>query len=60
MRTEWGVTISEKDSEGVAAALADLLRNPDRRRVMGQAGREHVLSHYNWGRAADEIIPGPV
>ena len=56
VRTEWGVTTSEKDAEGVAAALAGLLRNPDRRLAMGQAGREHVLSHYSWERAADEYL----
>ena len=56
VRTEWGVTTSETDSEGVAAALSGLLRNPDRRRAMGQAGREHVLSHYTWERAADDYL----
>jgi glycosyltransferase involved in cell wall biosynthesis len=56
VRTDWGLMISERDSDGVAAALADLLRDPDRRRAMGQAGREHVLSHYTWERAADEYL----
>jgi glycosyltransferase involved in cell wall biosynthesis len=56
VRTDWGLMTYEKDSEGVAAALAALLRNPDRRRAMGQAGREHVLSHYTWERAADEYL----
>ncbi|NLF19471.1 MAG: glycosyltransferase family 4 protein [Lentisphaerae bacterium] len=43
------------DAEAVAGAVIDLLRDPDLRRRLGQAGRERVRTQFCWRRMADLI-----
>jgi glycosyltransferase involved in cell wall biosynthesis len=41
-----GALVTEGDVQGLAEALASLLRAPERARVMGAAARERVRTHY--------------
>ncbi len=38
------------DNKDLAAKLADLLENPERRRVLGADGQIHAIEHYSWDR----------
>ena len=40
------------DAAAIAAAIADLLRDTDRRRRLSEAGRDHVLGMFSWERTA--------
>lgn len=42
-----------EDAPAFAEAVVALLRDPDRRRRMGEAGRRFVTDHYGW----DRIVP---
>ncbi|MBL1173913.1 glycosyltransferase family 4 protein [Pantanalinema sp. GBBB05] len=42
--------------EGLAAAMIRLASNPELRQLMGQAGRQRVLDHFNWDRKIDHIL----
>ena len=37
-------------------ALPELLGEPDRRTAIGRAGRERVLKHFTWRRAAERTL----
>ncbi|MEM4154622.1 MAG: glycosyltransferase family 4 protein [Candidatus Caldarchaeum sp.] len=43
---ETGLLYKPGDSAGLADAIAQIYRNPDRSRVMGEAGRKRVLENY--------------
>ena len=47
--------VVELDSEMVAEALCALLRNPDQRNAMGQAGAKLVRTQYTWPAIADRF-----
>jgi glycosyltransferase involved in cell wall biosynthesis len=49
-----GVT-EAADPAGMAAALAALLADPDRRRATGQAGRRRVERDFTWGANAAAV-----
>jgi phosphatidylinositol alpha-1,6-mannosyltransferase len=51
---ETGLLVVPTDVDAAAAAIASLLRDPLRRRKMGEAGRRAVETHYNWDRVARE------
>jgi glycosyltransferase involved in cell wall biosynthesis len=42
-----GILVPPRDSSSLAAALMDLLKNPERRRALGAAGRERVAAHFS-------------
>lgn len=42
--------------DALAEAILTLLRQPDRRRAMGTAGRAYVCSHYSWERIAKQLV----
>jgi glycosyltransferase involved in cell wall biosynthesis len=48
--------VPPKDSDALAAAIAQLLDQPERRCAMGRAGRERVLQHFTWRRAAERTV----
>jgi glycosyltransferase involved in cell wall biosynthesis len=47
-----GVLVPSGDAHALAEAIRDLLQNPERRRRMGQAGRDRVLAQFT----ADEVV----
>jgi glycosyltransferase involved in cell wall biosynthesis len=47
-----GILVPPDDPAMLAAALASLAADPDRRRALGQAGRERVLAHFTADRMA--------
>ena len=44
--------VPERDGGAIARAVDELLRSPERRAAIGQAGRQHVVSRHGWGRVA--------
>ena len=51
-----GALVAPGDDEAVAAALIELLGNPERRRVLGEAGRERVRNDFSVARMTDRTI----
>ncbi len=49
---ETGIVLGTSGAAEIAQAIASLLRDADRRRDMGMAGREAVETHLNWTRVA--------
>ena len=47
-----GLHVPPRDPEAIAAALAVLLPDDDRRAALGRAGRRRVESRYTWARVA--------
>jgi glycosyltransferase involved in cell wall biosynthesis len=52
---ENGLLAAPDDATDLARCIAALMDNPDRRRAMGQRGREKVLAHYTVPRITDRI-----
>jgi L-malate glycosyltransferase len=50
-----GLLRSAGDAEGLAAAAVSLLRQPDRRRALGEAGRRRVEEGYSTLRMQDDL-----
>ncbi|MGW1795388.1 glycosyltransferase family 4 protein [Streptomyces sp. NPDC001984] len=50
------LTVPPGDAGALAAALGRLLSDPDLRTRLGTAGRERVLSHFTWARAAQGTV----
>ena len=50
-----GVGIEPGDIDGLAGALLDLVRDPERRRRMGAAGREWACTRFSLERIADDF-----
>ncbi|MGH9228126.1 MAG: glycosyltransferase family 4 protein [Acidimicrobiales bacterium] len=54
-----GVLVAERDPGALAAAMTELLTDPDRRRRLGAGGREHAVSRLDDRRnvqAAEDVI----
>ena len=47
--------VAADDPGAFAAAVVDLLRDPERRRALGQAGRALVETYYSWPTVAHEF-----
>jgi glycosyltransferase involved in cell wall biosynthesis len=47
-----GLVVPRGDSAALAGAIGALLADPERRRRMGQAGRERALRLFDWDRSA--------
>lgn len=54
--TEGGVLVPPGDPTALAHALADLLRDPDRRRRLGEQGRQAVRSRFTEERMAADML----
>jgi glycosyltransferase involved in cell wall biosynthesis len=51
-----GTLVPPKDAAALAAAIDELLDQTERRDAMGRAGRERVLKHFTWRRAAERTV----
>ena len=49
---EAGVCVNPLDSEAIANAVNRLLDNAGQCRKMGEKGRKHILSEFNWEHEA--------
>jgi len=64
-RGETGQVVSGRDPHAVAAALVELLADPDRAAVMGAAGRDWMRRDWRWSTSAARLAgflgagPGP-
>jgi phosphatidylinositol alpha-mannosyltransferase len=50
-----GLLVTPEDAQGLADALIELLRDPDRRRAMGQRGRERAR-YFSWERVSQQVL----
>ena len=50
-----GVIVPAKNVDAMAAAIDELLRDPARRQVLGDAGRERILDKFCWQVCAREM-----
>lgn len=50
-----GVLVDPGDDEAMARTIVDLLRSPERRRRMGEAGRARVAAAYRYAQFRDRI-----
>lgn len=53
---ETGILVDGADVDAVAAAVADLLADPDRARAMGEAGRARVVREHTWPTIAGRLV----
>lgn len=51
-----GRVVPRDDATALAQALQQLLGAPEERRRLGQAGRAHVLRHYEWQHSVDRMV----
>jgi glycosyltransferase involved in cell wall biosynthesis len=51
-----GILVAPGDDEALATALAGLLGDPERRRVLGEAGRERVRKEFSVAHMTDRTI----
>jgi glycosyltransferase involved in cell wall biosynthesis len=51
-----GYLLPTGDAEGIAARIVELLRDPDLRRTMGEAGRERVRERYTADRMVEHTV----
>ena len=54
--TGGGLLVRPNDPDALAAALGALLRDPDRARALGRAGRAAVLERFSAARAAERLV----
>jgi phosphatidylinositol alpha-mannosyltransferase len=50
-----GLLVLPEDSEGLADALLQLLRDPDLRQEMGERGRQRA-QEYSWERVSQRVL----
>lgn len=48
--------LAANDSDGFAAAVLQLIENPQIQREIGSAGESYVRTHHNWTSAADRLV----
>jgi starch synthase len=53
---ETGLLVPPADPPALAAAVNELLADPERARRMGLAGRERVLKHFTWRAVAERTL----
>ncbi len=53
VRDRTGLLVPPEDSAALAEAIAGLVADPERRRLMGEAGRQRVLDHFGIRSMAD-------
>ena len=53
---ETGLVVERENPVALAAALRLLVLDPERRRLLGQRGREHVSGMYEWKACVERMI----
>ncbi|MFO8079829.1 MAG: glycosyltransferase family 4 protein [Armatimonadota bacterium] len=53
---ETGLLVEPDDPEALAAAIAELLEDDERRTAMGRAARERVRDEFTWTRVAERFL----
>jgi glycosyltransferase involved in cell wall biosynthesis len=43
-----GLLFDERNEKGLADAISELVRSPERAEEMGRSARERVVAHYSW------------
>ena len=51
-----GLIVPPKDSEAIAKMSIDLLRNKDKRKLLGKYGRDTVINKFNWKKIIPQYI----
>ncbi|OLZ41959.1 glycosyl transferase [Natrinema saccharevitans] len=51
-----GVLVEPGDADAIADAVRDLLTDDQRRRELGQRGRDRIVEEFDWERAARETV----
>ena len=51
-----GLCIDPQDPKAIAAAVAELLTNPEKAQQMGENGRRIVLERYNWEAEGKKLV----
>ncbi|MFP5468264.1 MAG: glycosyltransferase, partial [Alphaproteobacteria bacterium] len=50
-----GVIVPAGDADALAVAIADLLRNPAKREMLGPLGRERIVREFSWPLCARNL-----
>jgi len=53
---ETGLWAPERDPAGIAAAVLELLDDPELGRRLGEAARQHVRARFDWDSITDDLI----
>ena len=53
---ETGLLVEERDIEAMGRCIAELATDPERRQVMGRAGRKHVEEHFDLEQQMRKLI----
>lgn len=51
-----GLLVDPLDVKSIAAAIHNLISNPERARAMGERGRRAVEEHFNWAREEQTLL----
>lgn len=51
-----GLVVAREDAVALAQVLARLVESPAERRRLGDAGRRHVVEHYEWQASVDHML----
>lgn len=51
-----GLLVPTRDAQALAHAIETLLGKPELRALMGRTGRQRVLEHFTWRRAAERTV----
>ena len=52
---ETGLVVDGRDVGAIAAAIGDILADPDRATAMGEAGRRWVVDNWQWNARAQRL-----
>jgi starch synthase len=52
-----GILVPPEDPRALAGAIVTLLKNPEQRERMGEAGRQRVIRDFTWARYVDNLVP---
>ncbi len=50
-----GVLVNPSDSDDLASGIIELLRDPERARTLGRAGRQHMLNRFTLSRTVKDL-----